>query len=207
MSDIRDGRVARAERQREARRREVLAAASRLFAERGYHETSINDIIVEADIARGTFYLYFESKRAIFGELLDGFFATVAAAVRRIEVGEGAPAPLEQMQANVSRIFEVLAAERAMAKILIRGAVGIDEDFDRKISEFYGRVAALIRSGLHAGIEMGLVRPCDADLTAWCVLGSVKELCDRLFVAGDGPGDPGHAARELVEFNLRGVFR
>src|SRR4051794_37557055 len=53
-----DGRVVRAQRLREERRSLVLSTARALFSERGYHNTSIHDIIHSADIARGTLYLY-----------------------------------------------------------------------------------------------------------------------------------------------------
>ena len=42
-----------------------------VFAELGYHRASINEIIKRADIARGTFYLYFESKQTVFDSILD----------------------------------------------------------------------------------------------------------------------------------------
>jgi AcrR family transcriptional regulator len=203
-----DGRVARAAQKREERRAQVLDAARGLFAEHGYHKTSIDDIIAAADIARGTFYLYFESKRAIFEELLDDFFATLAGNVRRIDVGEGATPPLEQMNATMLRIFNVLSAERPMARILIREAVGLDADVDKKLADFYDRVVALIASALRTGTEMGLVRPCDPDLVAWCVLGSIKEVVDRVFVlGGNEPRDLALLSREVVDFNLRGLFR
>jgi len=206
-----DGRVSRAQRLREERRSQVLRTARLLFAEHGYHQTSINDIIVAADIARGTFYLYFESKRAIFAELLDSYFVTLVQAVKRIEVGDGSAAPMEQMLDNVRRIVSVVRAERQMGLIVLRGAGGIDAEFDGRLAEFYGRVAALIESGLRLGITMELVRPCDPALIAWCVLGSVKEVVDRVVLAeGTEVGlaaNVDHLARELVEFNLRGLFR
>ena len=202
-----DGRVARAQRLREERRAQVLDAARRLFAEKGYHATSVHDIINAADIARGTFYLYFESKRAIFEELLDSFFMTLAANVKRIDVSPGAPAPLDQMHAMVRRILEALERERPMARILIREAVGLDPDFDRKLADFYGRVAALVARAMRSGQDMGLVRPCDPEMAAWCALGSVKEVCDRVFVVGAPGRDLDALARELVEYNLRGIFR
>jgi AcrR family transcriptional regulator len=201
-----DGRVSRAQRLRELRRAQVLDAARRLFAEGGYHATSVNDIIVAADIARGTFYLYFESKRAVFAELLDRFFETVARAVRRIEVGPDAATPLDQMLENLRRIFAVLDRERPMARILTRAATGIDEEFDQKVADFYGRVAALIEAGLRLGMEMGLVRPCDPKLVSWCALGSVKEAIDRVFVVGEPGADMEALGRELVAYNLRAVF-
>jgi AcrR family transcriptional regulator len=204
-----DGRVTRAERQRGERRAQVLDAARRLFAESGYHATSINDIIVASDIARGTFYLYFASKRAIFEELLDGFFATLTTAFRRIDTSPDAAPPIEQMNANVDRIFDLLDAERPMARILLRGAVGIDVDFDRKLADFYGRVTDLIERALRSGIEMRLVRPCDPRLLSRCILGSSKEIIDHVFNADPRRRreDELHAiGRVLVDFNLRGLF-
>src|SRR4051812_30800900 len=94
-----DGRVARAARQRENRRAALLQVAREIFAQKGYHRTSIDDLIEAAGVARGTFYLYFESKRAIFDELLDGLFSTLASSVRRIDVSEDAPPPVVQMDA------------------------------------------------------------------------------------------------------------
>ena len=203
---VEDGRVSRAQRLRAERRAQVLDAARRLFAERGYHATSVNDIIVAADIARGTFYLYFESKRAIFEELLDEFFTTLAGTVRRIDVSPGAPPPLAQMLDNLRRIFAALEARRPVVRILLRSAGGIDEEFDRKLADFYGRVAELIERALRTGMDMGLVRACDPALVAWCVLGGVKEVIDRVFVVGAPGADPEAVGRELVEFSLRGVF-
>ena len=51
-----DGRVSRAQRLRESRRAGVLAVARPIFSQKGYHATSIHDIIESAKIARGTIY-------------------------------------------------------------------------------------------------------------------------------------------------------
>jgi AcrR family transcriptional regulator len=204
-----DGRVTRAERLRVERRAQVLDAARQLFAESGYHATSINDIIVASDIARGTFYLYFASKRAIFEELLDAFFVTLQGAFRRIDTGPGADSPVDQMHANVDRIFDVLDAQRAMARILLRGAVGIDVDFDRKLADFYDRITNLIEQALRTGIEMKLVRPCDPRLLSRCILGSSKEVIDHVFNTQRArlrATDLHAIGRTLVDFNLRGLF-
>src|SRR5205807_3908639 len=112
-----DGRVSRARKLRESRRAAVLRVARRIFSQKGYHETSIDDLIEAAGIARGTFYLYFESKRAIFDELLDQLVVLLQGAVRRIEVGPGASPPVEQMDATVDRVLELLLDHREMARI------------------------------------------------------------------------------------------
>ena len=67
-----DGRILRANARREHRRALILDSAVETFSTKGYHQTRVADIIKSAGIARGTFYLYFESKNAIFLELLEG---------------------------------------------------------------------------------------------------------------------------------------
>src|SRR5690606_25495730 len=62
LEDAPDGRAARAERRRAERREAILSAAKTVFRDKGYHQASVHDIIDEAQIARGTFYLYFSSK-------------------------------------------------------------------------------------------------------------------------------------------------
>ena len=53
----------------DTRRAQLLDASRQVFAERGYHRASVSDIITAAGVARGTFYNYFESKRAVFRAL------------------------------------------------------------------------------------------------------------------------------------------
>ena len=48
------------------RRNEILVAARDVFARKGYHQATIDDIVKAAGVARGTYYLYFEDKRAVF---------------------------------------------------------------------------------------------------------------------------------------------
>ena len=202
-----DGRISRAQRLRESRRAAVLTVARRIFSQKGYHATSINDIIETADIARGTFYLYFESKRAIFDELLDSLVATLQGQVKRIEVGPDAPPPIAQMDAIVDRVLKTLLDNREIARILLREAVGIDEDFDRKLSEFYGRIEAMIMGALNTGRQLGVVRPCDAKVVARCVLGSIKEVVQWAFVEHETPPvEMTQVGREMIAFMLKGCL-
>ena len=202
-----DGRVSRARRLRESRRAAVLAVARRIFSEKGYHATSIDLLIESADIARGTFYLYFESKRAIFDELLDGLVTTLQAQVKRIEVGPGAPDPVEQMNATVDRVLKTLLDNREMARILLREAVGIDTDFDRKLSDFYGTIEAMLMRALDTGRSIGLVRPCDTKVVARCILGSVKEVVQWAFVEQDPMQiDLERLGHEVIAHLLKGIL-
>ncbi len=54
------------------------------------------------------------------------------------------PPPVDQMNATVDRVLQTLLDNRELPRILLREAVGIDVDFDRKLSEFYGRIEAML---------------------------------------------------------------
>jgi AcrR family transcriptional regulator len=65
--------MARRQKEQEVRREELLAVATRLFINRGYERTSIERITAEAGVAKGTFYLYFESKQDLLAQIVEGY--------------------------------------------------------------------------------------------------------------------------------------
>jgi hypothetical protein len=127
--------------------------------------------------------------------------------VKRIEVGPDAPDPDEQLNATVDRVLKTLLDNREMARILLREAVGIDTDFDRKLSDFYGRIEAMFVSALNTGRQLGVVRPCDANVVARCTLGSVKEVVQWAFVEQDPMKiDLKQLGREVITNILKGCL-
>jgi AcrR family transcriptional regulator len=192
--------------QREERREQVLRSAMEVFAHKGYHATSVGDIIKRAHIARGTFYLYFENKRQIFEAILEMALQGLVSRLHRIELSPQSPPPLEQLRANVGRVIAFLLSERELTQILLRHAEGLDADFDRRLSAFYDTIMNLIEGVLRAGHLMALVRPCDRRIVAACILGSIKEVMARVTSeAGQAP-DLDLVVNEVVNFGLRGIF-
>lgn len=60
----------------------IIKAGKQLFAKSGYHSTSINDIIAKANVAVGTYYIYFNSKLALYHYLLDEYQEKIRQAAR-----------------------------------------------------------------------------------------------------------------------------
>ena len=86
-------------------------------------------------------------------------------------------------------------------------SVGIDTDFDRKLSDFYGRIEAMLISALNTGRSLGVVRPCDAKVVARCTLGSVKEVVQWAFVEQDPMQiDLKVLGHEVIAHILKGVL-
>lgn len=192
-------------REREQRRAQILAVATEVFAEKGYHDARIDDIVVGAGIARGTFYLYFSDKRAIFEELVDGFLTRLDASIERIELTDNAPRHMNEIAENLRRVFARFAAEPAMARILLSAAVGIDADFDRKLLAFYDEVTAMLSRALTQGEAAGLVRPGNAALRAHCLTGALKECLHQLMLRR-ADVDPEALLSALLDLVADGLF-
>src|SRR5207237_793669 len=71
---------------RERTRERLLTAARNVFASRGYHAAKIEDIAAAGKVAKGTFYLHFKDKRAVFVELVDDVFDRLRRAILRVDV-------------------------------------------------------------------------------------------------------------------------
>jgi AcrR family transcriptional regulator len=208
-----DGRVSRARRLREERSAQIQGVARQLFAERGYHGTKLQDILDGAGIARGTFYLHFDGKRAVFDHLVDDFLARIRAVVTPVDVGPSAPSPLTQIEENLLRVTRVLYDHRDLTRIVLLSAEGLDAEADAKMADFYGKLHQLLATAFERGQHMRLLRACDAQVVAHAALGSLKEVALQWIVrqgGGQGGSDRAqlvHVCREVLAYGLYGLFR
>ena len=204
--DSSDGRSRRAQAQRESRRAHILDTALQVFAQHGYHQCRVSDIIEAAGIARGTFYLYFESKNAIFLELLDGLLAHLRRNVVGVDTDAGAAPVEQQLLATVGRLLRTVASNRLLTTIIIREAVGLDEEVDRKLQEFYENLRTFIAEALTEGQRLGVIRALDTSMVAACVLGSIKSMLELYVMDPQLEVDVDRVGRAILDYNLYGLL-
>lgn len=210
-----DGRAIRAERRRTERREAILIAARRVFRDKGYHQASVHDIIDDARIARGTFYLYFASKQEVFSQLVDEFLRLIRTQVRRISLEPGADAPLDQLRANFRRVVATVIEHDDLATIILRDPISFDEESRARVNHFFEQVLNMIEDALRVGQGLRLVRQCDVHMVAVTALGGLRlALVHMLMAHGDDPairarerafGQAEGVADELMAFFLRGM--
>jgi AcrR family transcriptional regulator len=198
-------RAERAREAREARRQQILDVALDVFSEKGFHDASITDVVRAANVARGTFYQYFDSKHAIFHELLDRLIEQVAASIIGVDATRGAPPVRQQLVATVTRILDAVDQQRQFVRIVLRVAVGLDEEVDAKLLEFNASLRRLISESLRRGQMLGLIRECDPDLAAVCVLGAFRAVVEE-YLGGEEEVDTHRLALGILEFSLKGLL-
>ncbi|MCB9556046.1 MAG: TetR/AcrR family transcriptional regulator [Deltaproteobacteria bacterium] len=199
LDEPEDGRVRRAAERRSQRQEQLLAAARQVFAQKGYHATSVADILERANASRGTFYLYFPSKRAVFEALLDTMFEHIQSAVRRVRTDPDAGPVIDQMRGNVERVLGAVEQNRELAIILLREAHAHEVELDQKVTAFYQRLMERIQGGLRLGQQMGIVRVCDLQTVGNLLLGALKEAIVG-WLCSDGAMPRDRFALEILNY-------
>jgi AcrR family transcriptional regulator len=169
---------------KEERRQQILATARDVFARRGYHAAKIDDIVAAAGVARGTFYLYFQDKRAIFGEIVDRTIARLGLAIVRVDPKDTARSVGDQICENIRRVVRVLLDDRATTKILLTDALGVDPAFDQKVLSFYDEMSRMLEQSLANGQALQVVREGDVRMFSWLTMGAIKEVMFQIVQRG-----------------------
>jgi TetR/AcrR family fatty acid metabolism transcriptional regulator len=182
--DSQTGPLSRRERLKQEREERILEAAAAVFADKGFHQATIRDVAVLADVADGTIYNYFDSKF----DLLFGIMARVAELERL-------PAELVEALNHDVRGFFVQAFDDRLGRIekgremlqAVLPEVFVNADLREQFYEQYVlRISRLLEGYLQAQVEMGRLRPVNVPLTVRLVQGMfVGLLVLRIF--GDEP--------------------
>lgn len=164
-----------------ARREKLLRAAECVIGQKGFAATSIADITRDADAALGTFYIYFSSKEQVFRELV----LEMGTLTRRMmrEAVTGAPNRLEAERRGL-RAFLAFVADRPALYRIVEEARFVDPE---AYKDYFRKFAAAYASQLQAAAREGEIRPGDAEVRAWALMGVAKTLGERYVLWDEHP--------------------
>ena len=180
------------------RKQQLLDCAATLFAERGFADTRVIDIVAAAGVAKGLFYWYFENKDAVFAELVTSTRQSLRLAQRE-SIDRGLD-PLSQLRQGTEASVRFMAGHAHLYALL--QAEGPDQRISELLREGTQVHAADTATLIQRGIAAGLVRDEDPLLLAYGVLGSVTWFCHF-----HRTGRITQSAEELATFVGRYVVR
>jgi TetR/AcrR family transcriptional regulator, fatty acid metabolism regulator protein len=176
------------------RRQELLDAAVRVFAQRGFHASRVGDIAEEAAVAHGLLYHYFRSKDEVLHTIFGDAWQRLASETERIEASG---LPVREQLRRFARIYlgswlvtpELIAV--LVREIARSPAVGSQIDEVAKVFESLSRM-------IEGARERGEVRAdCDARFAAWAVYGALEEILTG-WVLGQLPGEEEDVERAVA---------
>lgn len=183
----------------ERTRRRLLEAAEEVFAELGYHDASIVKITEAAEVAQGTFYLYFSGKQAIFDELVTDLNRRLRHAMALASAKGDTRLEVERL--GFEAFFRFTAEHPALYRI-IRQAEFVSP---RMLRMHYERLAEGYIAGLRRAMEQGEIAIEDPAVTAWALMAVGEMVGMRWILWGDTKEVPPEVFRETMSFVARAL--
>jgi len=179
----------RRERDRLRRREDILRAAERVFAEKGYHAASIEEIANAAEYGTGTVYLYFKDKEALYVELFEEKVRELIQFIRQqMGVEEEALQALKQV---IQARMEYFDRNRAFFQIYVREGLNLGWSKHQRwmgIRRLYLSYLELLTRLIRAGQRRRQLRPGDPRRMAIAISGMMIQLTqDWLQSKGNQP--------------------
>lgn len=157
-----------------ATRDRILDAALDVFARKGYHRATVDDIVRASGTSKGAVYHHFPNKEAVFLALVDDFAARLASAVAgAIAVHHGA---LAKVAAALTAALETFAGNERLARLILLEAVSLGATYQVKRAQVTDRFAALIRGYLDEAVADGSIPPLDTSVATLAWLGAIYEV-------------------------------
>jgi AcrR family transcriptional regulator len=157
---------------RAARREDLLAAAVKVFARKGYAASRIEDVAQEAGIAKGSVYLYFESRESLLAAAFEGLGARSAQILR--EAMTGTEPAVERLAGIIRGIMHYLSRERELSRVLLDlWSAGRGTHTPIDMAAVYDEYRAAITRLLEQAWEEGAVLPVDPAAHASVIIGAM----------------------------------
>ena len=157
-----------------ATRDQILDAAARLIHLRGYHGTSLDDVLRESGVGKGNFYYYFRSKEDLGFAIIDRVVERFLERTLEPAFVDPTADPLDQVRAFLDRLLEVQRQRNCVGGCPMGNLAcelsDVHEGFRQRLADIFERWRVMLATTLERGRESGRLR---ADLDAASAAGFV----------------------------------
>jgi AcrR family transcriptional regulator len=197
----------------EARQRQILACAKRVFAQRGFHAANVSHICEAAGIGRGTLYQYFANKHSVLTAILRDTLERVRTLMEAMSRAAAYP-PAETITKTIAikvstkqlrQVLAIVFEDGDTLRILLREAVGLDAQVEKILGEIDDALITILERDLIRAQQAGYVRECDAHLVAMMIVGGVEKL-GLAALRSSAPVDLDKLAHEATTMHAIGIM-
>ena len=179
-------RRASSEDEKARKRDSLLAAAKKVFAQKGFHETTMGAVAKAWGSSYGTVYWYFPSKEALFHELMD----SEKEALRRhilaaVAASEGLDLTVT-LEAAIRATFEFFESDKAAVKLLFRDSYAMGSRFEKHLYAIYEGFIADLAELIGQAQQRGEIVDVPPRVVAFSVAALVGQLAYRRLTTDDG---------------------
>jgi AcrR family transcriptional regulator len=180
------------------RRRQLVEVALRVFAERGFHDASMNDIADAAGVTKPVLYQHFNSKRELFSELLTDVGAELQETITKAVAA--AQTPHEMVELGFGAYFRYVDQHRDAFQLFYGGGLGRDAGFSEVVNQVETALANLVADL----IEIEGLTPGQRRVLGHGIVGMI-EGASTYWLRSNSDADPAALAHQLAELAWRGL--
>lgn len=179
-------------------RKKILDAAEHVFGELGYYDASIVLITQHAQVSQGTFYNYFESKKAIYDELIRQLSRELRSTIK--EAIMGATTQEENLRLGFLAFFRWIKHHRNMYSIIQQAAL-VDQELYRW---YYAKLAAGYVRSLKNAMNERAFREMDHETLAYCLM-SIGQFIGMRWVYWENEDVPEEVLETAMSMIMKGI--
>ncbi len=146
------------------RRQDLLAAARSVFAGKGIASATVSDVTEAAGVAKGTFYLYFDSKEALLGALKERFVDDLVARATSLYWRVGSDDWWALADVTAEPLIDFMVEHADLIQVFAQDS--LTPESNQIFAEADQKLRMMFATGIKAGVEAGAFRVTDPELTA-----------------------------------------
>ena len=182
-------------------RQKILNAAINVFAQKGYHDTRVDEIVAASDTSKGAVYFHFPSKQEIFLGLVEEFANILEKELlKAIDQEQNG---VEKVDSALQSCMNTFGKYQKLAKIFLIQALGLGVVFEEKRQQINARFAGIIQTHLQQAVEDGDIPTVDTEIAAYSWMGAIYEVVIRWVYTGSP--HPDRSLPQLRRLLLRSI--
>ena len=187
----------------------ILTAARSIFSEKGFHRTSVADIISAAGMAKGSFYNYFASKNEIFATILENFTSRISKYAETISPEEivDRESYMKVLGVLGSAIVFLFTRNESQAQIFLREAAGVDPVFDEILNKGYKNLIQIYTNFIVRAQQIGILRnDIPAEVAGAAQTGMITSLLERYIRREFPDTNPEDLMKHIIRIHTEGMM-
>jgi len=190
-------------------REKILNSARRVFAEKGYHQTRIIDLLKAGGVSPGAFYNYFSDKEELFMEIVfqaGELLRTTIQEIRHRGIKAGSQNEFFSVLVDsIQYFFRFVENNRTYFQILLGEQQNVNSRIAETLNAIIHDIHKDLRKDIERGIRLGFIWVSDPEITAFAILSAISGVA--LYYLNNPKIDRERLARSLAEMILIGLFR
>ena len=189
---------------KQERRVEIMEAALRCFNRSGYRRTTMDDVVSESGLSKGTIYWHFKDKKHLFLETFDWLINQIGNEITH-SIFQESLSPSYRLEVSLQSIITASESDMEFSTFPLQFLLEMveDEDFMAHYKELIGAFAEEVQKLIDEGIRSGEFSQVNSEELAWSLMAAYDGIL--LYALTGMPGDPLGMAKALTELVIKGL--